>query len=326
MYPLGGFPSPNEALELDKDGWSLHHNKCYFEAIQKFNEAIGLGPVTASMYIHRASSFLARKWEGDVYGALRDAESALQMDPVNHTAMNLRILALSELGWREEALSFFEHYKSISEEGDSESLKKNMDKRLNRSSSGYGSGYGRHQIRGPPQSALLDWEKRMQTAAHDYQSRFYGHWNTNTDIKEANFLGPNGEFVAAGSDDGNVFIWEKSSGKLVRVLVGDKQITNCIQWHPNRPLLATSGTEHVVRLWQPGQPKCSGDQYGIIEPEKFPEICKNNQRSMRIDPYAIMLMHMGFSLQGNSYNGDSDEEEPGEHRGPHIRQLECRQS
>ena len=60
------------------------------------------------------------------------------MDPVNHTAMNLRILALSELGWREEALSFFEHYKSISEERDSESLKKNMDERLNQFSMSLG--------------------------------------------------------------------------------------------------------------------------------------------------------------------------------------------
>lgn len=30
-----------------------------------------------------------------------------------------------------------------------------------------------------------------------------------------------GEFVASGSDDGRLFIWEKRTGRLVKVLLGD---------------------------------------------------------------------------------------------------------
>ena len=165
----------------------------------------------------------------------------------------------------------------------------------------------------------------MQASSRDYQNRYCGHWNTNTDIKEANFLGPNGEFVAAGSDDGNIFIWEKSSGKLFRVLVGDSQIVNCIQWHPSRPLLATSGIEHVVRIWEP---KGERDQDGVIDSEKFGDVCKSNQRLMRIDPYAYMLMHMGFTIPpfGEDNHDSDDEEAGGRSGGAHVHQLQCRQS
>ena len=30
-----------------------------------------------------------------------------------------------------------------------------------------------------------------------------------------------GEFIASGSDDGRWFIWEKSTGRLIKVLMGD---------------------------------------------------------------------------------------------------------
>lgn len=35
-----------------------------------------------------------------------------------------------------------------------------------------------------------------------------------------------GEYVASGSDDGKWFIWEKKTGKLIKILVGDDAGTN----------------------------------------------------------------------------------------------------
>lgn len=43
---------------------------------------------------------------------------------------------------------------------------------------------------------------------YDYDQRFVGHANCQTDIKEANFLGDS--YIAAGSDCGNLFIWHRS--------------------------------------------------------------------------------------------------------------------
>jgi WD and tetratricopeptide repeat-containing protein 1 len=34
-----------------------------------------------------------------------------------------------------------------------------------------------------------------------------------------------GEYVASGSDDGRWFIWEKKTGRLIKILVGDENGT-----------------------------------------------------------------------------------------------------
>lgn len=57
--------------------------------------------------------------------------------------------------------------------------------------------------------------------------------------------------MAAGSDDGNLFIWDRHTTNLVRVIEADKSIVNCVQSHPSVCMLATSGIEKVVKLWGP---------------------------------------------------------------------------
>lgn len=136
------------------------------------------------------------------------------------------------------------------------------------------------------------WEQSRQRNSYDYSTRFCGHCNTHTDIKEANFIGEHGEYIAAGSDDGNVFIWEKASGNLVRILHGDESIINCVQWHPSVPMLATSGIESVVRLWEPKPPEYEES----TEIKDRVKVCLDNQKRMRVDPFEIMLMRMGFQV------------------------------
>ena len=179
---------------------------------------------------------------------------------------------------------------------------------------------------------LTQWEITRQQTAYDYKSRFCGHCNTHTDIKEANFLGERGEYVAAGSDDGNVFIWEKASGNLIRILHGDDSIVNCVQWHPTGPLLASSGIESVVRLWEP---RPVGEEDDRVIPD-CGKICRENQHRMKVDPFEIMLMRMGFHValaqehagpdnqQGGRGGGGGGEEEgaPGWMEDP----TGCRQS
>ena len=61
-----------------------------------------------------------------------------------------------------------------------------------------------------------------------------GTCNTTTDIKEANFFGSNAQFVVAGSDDGKFFIWDRRTTNIVKVLVGDDSIVNCLQGEDRR--------------------------------------------------------------------------------------------
>ena len=56
-----------------------------------------------------------------------------------------------------------------------------------------------------------------------------GHANVQTDIKEATFMGSHDDLVAAGSDDGSVYIYEAASGQVVRILQADEDVANCVQ-------------------------------------------------------------------------------------------------
>ena len=49
----------------------------------------------------------------------------------------------------------------------------------------------------------------IRPEAVDYEKRYCGHCNATTDIKEANFFGPNNEYIMAGSDDKNFFFWDR---------------------------------------------------------------------------------------------------------------------
>lgn len=79
---------------------------------------------------------------------------------------------------------------------------------------------------------------------------YIGHRNSRT-VKGVSFFGPSDEFVMSGSDCGHIFIWRKKGGELLRIMVGDRHIVNCLESHPYLPVIATSGIEKNVKLWSP---------------------------------------------------------------------------
>lgn len=103
--------------------------------------------------------------------------------------------------------------------------------------------------------------------------RYYGHRNNNTGlrptvadvrssvrlpherfrlVKGVNFYGRNSEYIISGSDCGHVFIWDKPSEKCTWFSKGDDDGTvNVLEPHPHFPIIATSGLEHDVKIWQP---------------------------------------------------------------------------
>ena len=155
------------------------------------------------------------------------------------------------------------------------------------------SSSGEHQL-GQPQCLTCDFTRR-----------FTGHCNAHTDIKEANFLGAHGNYIAAGSDDGNIFIWEKETSNLVLILNGDDSIVNCIQWHPHQALLATSGIENVVRLWEP-KPNDFVRQRLVTNWEA---VCKQNQRRMHADPLEMMFLSLGYRIAFDPSNLSAPDDE-----------------
>ena len=64
-------------------------------------------------------------------------------------------------------------------------------------------------------------------------------------------VGSQDTFVVSGSDDGWIFIWDRHSGQLVNMLHADDRNVSTVAVHPFMPMLASSGSEPVVKLWSP---------------------------------------------------------------------------
>ncbi|KAG9535145.1 WD40 repeat-like protein, partial [Aureobasidium melanogenum] len=73
------------------------------------------------------------------------------------------------------------------------------------------------------------------------------HCNVKT-VKDVNFFGLDDEYVVSGSDDGNFFVWDRKTGRLVNILEGDGEVVNVLQGHPYEPMLAVSGIDHTIKV------------------------------------------------------------------------------
>ncbi|KAH0386648.1 WD40 repeat-like protein, partial [Aureobasidium melanogenum] len=105
----------------------------------------------------------------------------------------------------------------------------------------YRSALGRRRKRG-------EVEREVYCSPH---TRIYrGHCNVKT-VKDVNFFGLDDEYVVSGSDDGNFFVWDRKTGRLVNILEGDGEVVNVLQGHPYEPMLAVSGIDHTIKVFSP---------------------------------------------------------------------------
>eukprot|EP01080_Neovahlkampfia_damariscottae_P006189 gene6189-10196_t len=86
--------------------------------------------------------------------------------------------------------------------------------------------------------------------AQTFKNIYKGHYSRET-IKGVGFFGPNSEYIISGSDSGTIFLWDKKSTKLVRILEGHENNVNTVACHPHCPVLASSGIDSFVSMWSP---------------------------------------------------------------------------
>ena len=169
----------------------------------------------------------------------------------------------------------------------------------------------RTKVKTSQTSGLEKEELNCRASASDYHLRFCGHCNTTTDIKEANFFGSDGQYIVAGSDDGNFFCWDRNTTNIVKVLRGDEQIVNCLQAHPSIGLLATSGIDPVVKIWGPLPEDGRENERAVTD---LDTAMNENQRIMHTDPLEALLLGIGYRYRagreggGNANEGDSSDE------------------
>ncbi|KAJ2001863.1 hypothetical protein H4R26_003902, partial [Coemansia thaxteri] len=101
--------------------------------------------------------------------------------------------------------------------------------------------------------------------------RYKGHCNFQT-IKDVNYLF--GGYVASGSDDGSLFIWDRSTMEVVQIVCGDSEVVNVIEGHPSLPMIAVSGIDSEVQIFSlsPGGPsKAHRSNFPLVREQHFSE-------------------------------------------------------
>lgn len=208
-----------------------------------------VGDVIFSNQLFLMIQFSCRRL-GDLYEAARDYLHVIKEWPDNRKAYIGLIKCLVALKWTNESKQWLEYFeRAFPHCSDSSQLNELKDRvgelRNNRSNESSTQETKDLLIK------VDEQETKLRLDSFDYELRFIGHCNTTTDIKEANFLGEDGNYICAGSDEGIIFIWEKKTCSIVSALCGDSSIVNCIQPHPSACFIASSGIDMCVKLWSP---------------------------------------------------------------------------
>eukprot|EP00184_Porphyridium_aerugineum_P002308 CAMPEP_0184699594 /NCGR_PEP_ID=MMETSP0313-20130426/5816_1 /TAXON_ID=2792 /ORGANISM="Porphyridium aerugineum, Strain SAG 1380-2" /LENGTH=846 /DNA_ID=CAMNT_0027158713 /DNA_START=233 /DNA_END=2773 /DNA_ORIENTATION=+ len=132
----------------------------------------------------------------------------------------------------------------------------------------------------------------------NYSMRFTGQTNIGTDIKEANFLGGRSQCVVSGSDDGRMFIWSKLTGELLCIMDGaDEDVLNCVQPHPDYNLVASSGIEDNIKIWQPSLDKLPAALFSVAnsldQSESLYNVLEDRLRSNESPDLDTPMIHVG---------------------------------
>ncbi|WWC72636.1 uncharacterized protein I206_106600 [Kwoniella pini CBS 10737] len=94
-----------------------------------------------------------------------------------------------------------------------------------------------------------------------------------------------GEYVMGGAGHKmahNVFIWDRETTVLIKVLEGPKEPLIDCDWHPTRPVIASIATSGDIHIWQTSSP----DNWAAFAPG-FEELEENIEYDEREDEFDI---------------------------------------
>jgi WD40 repeat protein len=151
----------------------------------------------------------------------------------------------------------------------------------------------------------MDVEKQE---GESFACQYTGHCNMRT-VKSVSFFGPHQEYVMSGSDDGNIFIWEKKNGTLVNLIKGDKHVVNVLCGHPFDPILATVGIDKSVKIFSPISPHMNSlENAATTMLDNLDRLESGPVRPMAI-PMALLRRLFQSVHEGGAFAIDSSDDE-----------------
>jgi WD40 repeat protein len=96
----------------------------------------------------------------------------------------------------------------------------------------------------------LEFDLQERIPVFDSRQSYSGHLNMQT-VKEACFLGLRSEFIASGSDDGNLYIWDRKTAQILACIKSDDNVVNSIHGHPMNYDVLVSGIDDTVKILAP---------------------------------------------------------------------------
>ena len=129
------------------------------------------------------------------------------------------------------------------------------------------------------------------------QRSFLGRLNEQTCAKEVCFLCGESA-VGSGGDCGHFFIWDALSGELRRKFRADRCIVNCMAPHPVLPVVATSGIDSDIKVFDVGdrRPAMQTSKAGMASasseqdaPERGPVTCPQRLRAVQQPMLSVLL-------------------------------------
>ncbi|KAL5538879.1 hypothetical protein UlMin_043122 [Ulmus minor] len=79
--------------------------------------------------------------------------------------------------------------------------------------------------------------------------KYMGHRQSKYVIRSC-FGGLNSKFIASGSENTQVFIWNRQNSRPIEVLSSHTMTVNCVSWNPRRPqMLASASDDRTIRIW-----------------------------------------------------------------------------
>jgi WD repeat-containing protein 26 len=91
------------------------------------------------------------------------------------------------------------------------------------------------------------WDVKDRVLVHRYQGAIQ-----NSFMSYGTFGGIDENFIASGSEDTRVYIWNKRSEQAICVLEGHTRNVSCVSWNPvYLGMIASSSDDGTVRIWGP---------------------------------------------------------------------------